>query len=105
MSMVPSEESSVASWRVFSVCSCSSWVVTAAKLPASATRTYTFMAESLSIVANPATLKPILSTISRRRLHLLLDSAIHKEEAAMILVTGANGHLGRAIIDHLAARP
>src|SRR3569833_2562661 len=104
MSLVPSEDSSAATWRVTTERARPSWVATAAKLPASATRTNTFMAESLSIVANPATLKPILSTISRRRLHLLLDSAIHKEEAAMILVTGANGHLGRAIIDHLAAR-
>src|SRR3569833_893852 len=104
MSLVPSEDSSAATWWVTTERARPSWVATAAKLPASATRTNTFMAESLSIVANPATLKPILSTISRRRLHLLLDSAIHKEEAAMILVPGANGHLGRAIIDHLAAR-
>src|SRR3569832_795918 len=104
MSLVPSEDSSAATWRVTTERARPSWVATAAKLHASATRTNSFMAESLSIVATPATLKPILSTISRRRLHLLLDSAILKEEAAMILVTGANGHLGRAGGGRRAAR-
>src|SRR3569833_815083 len=104
MSLVPSEDSSAATWRVTTERARPSWVATAAKLPASATRTNTFMAESLSIVANPATLKPILSTISRRQLHLLLDSTKHKEEAAIIHDTGTNDHLDRANNEQHAAR-